>query len=96
MDNSVKVKSVFDEATRKDSIYPSDQEIEDQQTQTQFEPFKTTEQFGSTKLKQNDASRNKMTLPQTKFTFDNTNESRKDGKSRPVGLEHILKSPRAF
>ena len=43
MDNSVKVKSCFDEATRKDSIYPSDQEGEDQQTQTQFEPFKTGE-----------------------------------------------------
>ena len=29
MDNSIKIKSVFDEATRKDSIYPSDQEAED-------------------------------------------------------------------
>ena len=40
-------QTVYDEATRRDSLYRSeiDNEGEDQQTQTAFEPFQTTNEY---------------------------------------------------
>jgi len=82
---------VFDEATRRDSIFPSDLDGEDQQTQTFFEPFKTDNNFNRRDSIKEAKKNNMKTIPPKAFQFI-------DGDAlthRPTGIEHILRSPKA-
>ncbi len=56
--------SVFEDATRRDSIYPSDLDNnEDMQTQTVFEPFKTAETFALSKANKGSPQRRGIAIP---------------------------------
>ena len=57
-----------DDMTRRDSIYPSDLDGEDQQTQTMFEPFQTTDNFNSTGMQV--SKKRGKTIPQKTYQFD--------------------------
>ena len=65
--------TVYDDATRRDSIYRSeiDNEGEDQQTQTAFEPFQTTnDYFHHTDGKFNKNNLEVKAIPQKTFNFN--------------------------
>ena len=81
----------LDADTRRDSIFPSELDGEDQQTQTMFEPFQTT-QDGFNMISINQSTKYKgIPIQQKTFEFDKDDPEAKL-KQRPVGIENILNS----
>jgi len=86
--NNTAINAFGEDVTRRDSIYKSDLEGEDMQTQTVFEPFKTSETFAFNKANKGLQSP-KRAIPQTTFQFDESKSLNPD-KKRSMGIEHIL------
>ena len=87
--------TVYDDTTRRNSIYRSDIDIEgddlNQQTQTAFEPFNTTnEYFNATNGAFNKNNLEVKAIPQKNYQF---NDKAYEKIKRPVGIDHILRSP---